>query len=387
MDKENIIQLILLEDKDKKYKLQNLLYKIKTDLLVILFSLNTKYYRKSYKFSIDNWYKLIISNEFYFDKCPNEIKNKFTHFSHYKIIEKYPNTRFFYYDSIENIYFKNKYLSYILSKYPEYKNEIEEKFKIDIFKSFKREAWIILINNNPTYYYDKCPEEYLSNRHFDWKKIIIYDIKFLEIFKNNKYILSIDDWYWILTKHITNIKEIPKIVLSSLVKYQWSDIIKQNPSIIKMKKYNRYFKKYFDSEDFWYELISYNDKFIKYCPKNIFETLLNDSYFVVNKLINRNIKYLKLTSIEKLLDKSLDYVNNFLSLDFKYLYIIPKYYIKKALNYNEYFREKIILTFMDIKNLEFYMKFKNQDEFLDELKKIDKKFKRNYEKLLKYLES
>ena len=41
---------------------------------------------------------------------------------------------------------------------------------------------------------------------------------------------------------------------------------------------------------------------------------------------------------------------------------------------------------MDIDNLGFYIKFKDQDGFIDELKKIDKKFKKNYEKFLKYLE-
>ena len=392
MDKEDIIKLILLEDKNKRYKLQKLIHMKKSELIFILLSLNIDYYRKSYKFSIDKWYELIMNNEFYFDKCPREIKDKFIQSYHYRIIDKYPNTRFFYYESIGYRYYDNRYLEHILSKYPEYKSEIEEKFNIDIFKNFKRDSWIHLIDKNPTYYYDKCPQEYsYINKYINWKKIIIYDIKFLEIYNNlntdNKTTLSIDDWYWILVKHITKIKKIPKIVLSSLFKHQWSHIIKNNPSIIKTKKYNKYFKKYLDSEDFWYELISCKDLFIKYCPKNIFETLLNDSHFIMYNLINKNIKYLKFTSIEKLLDRNLVYINNFLSLDFKFLYKIPKDYVKKALHYNQYyFKEIIILNFMDIENLGFYMRFKDQNEFVDELKQIDKKFKRNYEKLLKYLE-
>ncbi len=47
MDKEDLIKLILLEDKDKKYKLQDLIYDKKSDLLFILLTLNTKYYKKN----------------------------------------------------------------------------------------------------------------------------------------------------------------------------------------------------------------------------------------------------------------------------------------------------------------------------------------------------
>ncbi len=391
MDKEDLIKLILLEDKDKKYKLQDLIYDKKSDLLFILLTLNTKYYKKYYKFSVDNWYELIISNEFYFDKCPENIKLKFS--NQYKIIDKYPNTRFFYYNIKENSFYKKRYIEHILSKYPEYIDEVKEKLNIDIFKDFNRDAWINLIDKNPTYYYDKCPQEYsyYITKYLNWKKIIIYDIKFLEIYNNlnidKKSILGMDEWYWILIKHITNIKKIPKIVLISLLRYQWIDIIKKNPSIIKRKKYSKYFQKYLDSKDFWYELISYDNIFIKYCPKDIFEILLNEPYFVIHKLIIKNIKYLKFTSIEKLLNANLDYIDNFLSLDFKFLYKIPKDYLKKALHYNRYYINKtIILNFMDIDNLGFYIKFKDQDGFIDELKKIDKKFKKNYEKFLKYLE-
>ena len=396
MDKEDIIKLILLEDKNKRYKLQKLIHMKKSELIFILLSLNIDYYRKSYKFSIDKWYELIMNNEFYFDKCPREIKDKFIQSYHYRIIDKYPNTRFFYYDSIGYRYYDNRYLEHILSKYPEYKNEIEEKLNIDadILKDFKLDLWVNLIDNNPTYYYHICPKIYLDliNKNINWKKIIIYDIKFLEIYNsidvNDKVniILDIDDWYYILIKHMTKIKKIPKTVLSKLEKYHWLDIIKNNPNIIKTKKYKKYFKEYLDSRDFWYELITYSDIFIKYCPKNIFESLLNNYHFCY-KLIQIDQKYLKLISIEKIFDEKPYRVNEFLIINFKFLYKLPKTYLKKNLESNNVeFKEIIILNFMDIENLGFYIKFKYENEFIDELKQIDKKFRRSYEKFLKYLE-
>ncbi len=417
LDKEDVIEYILLEDKNKKYKIDNLIYLKKSDLLVILFSLNTKYYRKSYKFSVDQWYELIMSNEFYFDKCPEDRKQilfDICYDYNIKIINKYPDLRFYYYDYYfaEYDYIISKspidYLTnhiqsillYIMSLSPKYINEIEEHLYVEnILIYLDKDSWVKLINYNPNYYYNLCIElkgiNYYNNYiaiELDWKSIIIKNIDFFDELLKYKDNLDEYDWLKILSQCILklDINKIPEDILKSIESYQWVIIIAKNPKLLTNKKYNyyqKYIEKYSKYISFWDDLISYNDIFIKYLRKEDFSNLINNYKDFSKNLINKNLKYLKLIGLEKFLNTSEVIKNIYFLLEknFKLLYKIPAKYIRKIYK-DEKFINMFILHNIDIKNLGFYMKFKDQDEFIDELKKIDKKFKRNYEKLLKYLE-
>ena len=413
MDKEDIIQLILLEDKNKEYKIDNLINLKKSDLMTILLSLNISYYRKSYKLSKDNWFKLIMENYSYFDLCPKKIKNYFYEHEHISIVNKYPNLRFYFYDLYLNqdnhlslsmpIYYLENYFNYILiniiSLNPEYIHEIENILKEkNILIYLNKKSWIKLIELNPDYYYKKCIHlkgmvyyRSIASR-INWKNVVMKNLNFFNELLKYKYTLDEYDWLSILSKYILelNMSKILENILESLESYQWAIIISRNTKLLTNKKYNyysKYHKNYSKQYNFWNDLLNYNPKLINYITKDDFNILVNTYKDFSKNLIDKNLKYLKLIGLEKFLklDTTTNSIYFLLEKNFKLLYKIPKKYIRFVYRNNK-FKDIFILHNIDIKNLGFYIRFKCESEFINELKKIDKKFKKNYEKFLKYIE-
>ena len=413
MDKEDIIQYILLEDKNKEYKLYDLINLKKSDLITILLSLDISYYRKSYKLSKDNWFKLIMNNYSYFDICPKKIKNYFYEFQHTKIVNKYPHLRFYFYDLYLNnnnysaltspVYYLENYFNNILVNIigfnPEYIYEIERILnQKNILIYLDKKSWIRLIEYNPNYYYKKCINlkgldyyKYFAPK-INWKNVVMKNFNLFGELLKYKYTLDEYDWLSILSKYILelNMSKILEDILESLESYKWAIIISENPKLLTDKKYNyyqKYIKKYLTHNSFWNDLIRYNDSFIKYLKKEDFSDLINNYKNFSKNLINKDLKYLKLIGLERFLNLDITTNNIYFLLkkDFKFLYKIPKKYIKYVYKNNE-FIDMFIIHNISIENLGFYIRFKHESEFINELKKIDKKFKRNYEKFLKYVE-